>query len=467
MKEHYIIMLFASICLLLNACSDCDDYSVAEPNNVIEDTSLHTVKMNFICAVKGYDDGLSKSKAASYSWNDGDKVFITFYNGVNKISGEAIYDKSSGWTVYYNGNLASGNDLKCETRYFVNAAFSSSSLVSLTSDSEIYEDVNAHYTYNNGTLAVQSILSPKTGRIRFTGTPNETIHITGITVYTAFVPTTNSFSISNVEITTTITSNKSTPYIYGFIADTDRKISLICANSAYSRTCSEKILKAGESGYMSVPTGSSHYNWENGIYVNAKGVNFKMIPVVGYSEGYFLIGETEVTKELFYSVNGGVSSSQLPVYNLSYKEINAWINKLNSCTKLNFSLPTGDQWVYAAKGGDQSQNFVYSGSNTADDVAWYSGNTDHIQNVKTKAPNELGIFDMSGNVSELTSTIDTISMTISDGIIYQITKGRRLMGGSYLSKEDGITSKSSGYRPLDLDSQNMPSSGFRLILMLD
>lgn len=70
-------------------------------------------------------------------------------------------------------------------------------------------------------------------------------------------------------------------------------------------------------------------------------------------------------------------------------------------TKLKFRLPTEIEWEYAAKGGNKSQNFKFSGSDVLNDVAWYeenSGNTPHL--VGTKNPNELGLYDMSGNVWE-------------------------------------------------------------------
>ena len=72
---------------------------------------------------------------------------------------------------------------------------------------------------------------------------------------------------------------------------------------------------------------------------------------------------------------------------------------MNNLTGKNFRLPTEAEWEYAARGGNESQGYKYSGSNTIDNVAWYGGNSG-THNVKTKSPNELGIYDMSGNVFE-------------------------------------------------------------------
>ena len=401
-------LMMTGFCFIIGACSD-DDFIEHEQVQPTDESTIHTIPMEFIGNVVGFDQSSNQARiqtraTTSSSWSNGDKIYITFYNGSTIVPGEATYNSSSGWSVSYDGNLATGTNLKCEARYFVNATFSSSSLVSLNSNSEIYEDVNGTYAYSNGSLTVQATLSPKTGRIRFTGTSGAKIYTTGISVYTTFAPAINTFSSSNAMITSTVASNGSTPYIYGVFSDTDRNIGLVGSDFAYTRTCTSDMLKTGESGYMAIPSESAHNNWRSGLYVKASGVEFKMIPVAGYSGGFFLIGETEVTEALYNSVNGTTSSSQLPRSNISYFDIKNFIVKVNNTTKLNFSLPTGAQWEYAAKGGNKSQGYTFSGSNTPGDVAWYSANTTAKQNVKTKAPNELGIYDMSGNVAEMTSS---------------------------------------------------------------
>jgi hypothetical protein len=313
--------------------------------------------------------------------------------------------------------------------------------VSLNSNSEIYEDKSGTYTYNNGSLTVQASLSPKTGRIRFTGTADTKIYTTGISVYTTFSPAINTFSTSNAMITSTVASNGSTPYIYGEFSDADRNLGLVGSDYAFTRTCTEEMLKIGESGYMAIPSDASHNNWRSGLYVKASGVEFKMIPVAGYTGGFFLIGETEVTEALYNSVNGKTSSSTLPQTNITVSGAKSAIEKINNETKLNFALPSGEQWLYAAKGGKNSQNYTYSGSNTPGDVAWYAANASSKQKVKTKAPNELGIYDMSGNVAEMTS-------------------GNYAYGGDYTSSSTYITN-TSNYT--FYSSSN--SVGFRMILV--
>ena len=154
------------------------------------------------------------------------------------------------------------------------------------------------------------------------------------------------------------------------------------------------------------------------------GVEFTMVAVEGGTfqmgsengEGYerpvhqvtlssFSIGETEVTQELWEAVMGSNPSSykgsKLPVEQVSWNDCQTFITKLNQLTGQSFRLPTEAEWEYAARGGNQSKGYLYAGSNTLDEVAWYGSNSSSkTHDVATKSPNELGLYDMSGNVWE-------------------------------------------------------------------
>ena len=164
------------------------------------------------------------------------------------------------------------------------------------------------------------------------------------------------------------------------------------------------------------------------VVVNAftvNGVSFNMIKVEGgtfqmggdgeydgkpihqvtLTNDYY-IGETEVTQELWTAVMGSnpshfTSSNQLPVEKASWDDCQTFITKLNALTGKTFRLPTEAEWEFAARGGNASQGYTYSGSNNLDEVAWSGGNSSSkTHEVATKAPNELGLYDMSGNVRE-------------------------------------------------------------------
>ena len=166
-----------------------------------------------------------------------------------------------------------------------------------------------------------------------------------------------------------------------------------------------------------------------------KGVSFKMVAVDGgtfqmgatseqqnaeYNEkpvhsvtlSSYYIGETEVTQELWQAVMGSnpssfTGNSQRPVEEVSWHDCQTFVNKLNDLlvgqlpAGRRFRLPTEAEWEYAARGGNRSRGTQYSGSSSIGDVAWYDDNSGSITHpVKGKRPNELGLYDMTGNVWE-------------------------------------------------------------------
>lgn len=192
--------------------------------------------------------------------------------------------------------------------------------------------------------------------------------------------------------------------------------------------CSNQVKHAAAKGERTATVVETDTN----LIVTIDDVTFKMIRVekgsfqMGSNDGYdrekpihqvmldsFYIGETEVTQELWEAVMGSNPSefkgSKRPVENVSWNNCQSFIAKLNELTGKAFRLPTEAEWEFAARGGNKSRGFIYSGSNTIDEVAWYYHNSydkgesspDYgTHEVGIKIPNELGIYDMSGNVYE-------------------------------------------------------------------
>ena len=120
--------------------------------------------------------------------------------------------------------------------------------------------------------------------------------------------------------------------------------------------------------------------------------------------GYY-IGEFEVTQKLWKAVMGNnpalFKGDNRPIEMVSWMDCQEFIKKLNALTGLKFRLPTEAEWEYAARGGAKSKGYKFSGSNEAGNVAWCEDNSDkQSHDVGQKQPNELGIYDMCGNVWE-------------------------------------------------------------------
>ena len=169
----------------------------------------------------------------------------------------------------------------------------------------------------------------------------------------------------------------------------------------------------------------------------------------------YCIGQTEVTQALWQAVMGSnpsyfssrknyATNLQRPVECVSWNDCQTFITKLNQLTGRTFRLPTEAEWEFAARGGNQSQGYKYSGSNNPDDVAlyWFSIPTEVVdkagygpQTVATKAPNELGLYDMSGNVWEWCQDwYDAYSSDAQTNPVGPSTGYNRVMrGGSWLN----------------------------------
>ncbi len=204
-------------------------------------------------------------------------------------------------------------------------------------------------------------------------------------------------------------------------------------------------------------------------------------PVHSVTLSDYYIGKFEVTQELWEKVMGttiqqqrdkankdwslcGVGSDY-PMYYVNWHEAQEFCTKLSQLTGRKYALPTEAQWEYAARGGVKSRGYKYSGSNTIGNVAWYSDNSSSSTHpVATKQPNELGLYDMSGNVWEWCSDWKDYYSSESQSNPTGPSTGsyRVLRGGSWC--HDARLCRVS-YRNINFPSRRHGSYGFRVVLL--
>lgn len=188
--------------------------------------------------------------------------------------------------------------------------------------------------------------------------------------------------------------------------------------------------------------------------------------------GDFYICTTQVTQELWNAIIGNnpskIKDKNLPVTNVSWNDCQDFIKRLNDITGMKFRLPTEAEWEFAARGGQTGKlnGYKYSGSNTITNIMWYSKNSgNRPHEVSSKQSNELGLFDMSGNVWEWCSdwyaSYDTSLSFNPKGPINGIEKVCR--GGSFMSeaKECRVS-----IREKDLPNEISEDVGFRIVLSI-
>jgi len=255
---------------------------------------------------------------------------------------------------------------------------------------------------------------------------------------------------------------------------------------------------------------SPKFDYLNNRNFNIGNVNFEMVFVVGgtFTMGCtsnisdcfhnekpfhsvtlsdFYLGKFQVTQELWKKVMGTDVQQQrdlgnpewelcgegdlLPMYYINYDECVDFCNKLNSLLAkqlpegYKFAIPTEAQWEYAARGGKKSKGYSYSGGDNLDKVAWYDRNSkDQVREVGTKKKNELGIYDMTGNVWEwCRDWLGTYTAKPStDPTGPKSGNYRVLRGGSWRTLTDGCRlSHRFAVRPYE----RTRSYGLRLVLV--
>ena len=214
-------------------------------------------------------------------------------------------------------------------------------------------------------------------------------------------------------------------------------------------------VEAGTFAMGATPEMKDPFNWE------------KPVHQVTQTNDYY-IGKYEVTQALWQAVMGNNPSNfkgeNLPIENVSWNDCQEFISKLNRITGKTFRLPTEAEWEYAARGGNKSRGYQYSGSSNLSDVAWYWVNSDSKTHaVGSKQANELGIYDMSGNVLEwcqdwygFYSSSSQLNPTGATSGSYRMSRGGSWNNGARLCR--------SSYRDSSTPDDRYYNLGLRLVL---
>jgi formylglycine-generating enzyme required for sulfatase activity len=185
----------------------------------------------------------------------------------------------------------------------------------------------------------------------------------------------------------------------------------------------------------------------------------------------FVICKYEVTQRLWMQVMGSNPSrhkgcDDCPVENVTWRSIRQFLKRLNTLTGRHYRLPTEAEWEYAASGGEKSKGYTYSGSNDPAEVGWYKPNADNMTHpVGQKKPNELGLYDMCGNVWEICSDwyhpgyykrSTAVNPKNTHPGLYRVVRG-----GSWRSGPERCYNKARNRNIMD---HHISNGGFRLIL---
>lgn len=441
----WLLALCAALGLLLSSCNRMEPAPSPDADAPAE--------LVFSGSIDRWDLALTKAEGTEAPWANGTAIFCTLKSGDNTLMLRFMYDAvADRWTMarvvqYTNGftwDSVSASELtpfssgtcgcfcfEAKDGNYVSYAWTENDdnrpYVSIYSCA-VYGDKDAVYSVADGQITIRAHLVPLTGRIRlsapdgWTGNWNGSLY--GIRHIDRFDLFTAELSYSTSPIGSFSMSDDSYETVYGLFANPEYKTLgaftyLQNVGSAYfERVFTEDVLAPGLSCTEHMPSRVNHNEWyqyDDYLYpyytVSMKYVvpgTFQMggedagpVHQVTLTKGYYL-SNTEITRSMWYYVMGSPLSyngSDLPVTGKTWDEVQEFIAALNAKSGYTFRLPTEAEWEYAARGGQSSNGYKYSGSNKCSDVAVRDG-SGNVTAVQTKSQNEWGFYDMSGNASE-------------------------------------------------------------------
>ena len=418
--------IWALSLLFLAFLPACDRVELPE----VDSEETHSCVMYLNGGVQGFGNGTKA--AGSFTFSGSNRIYVRLEMGSKVILGMATYDEgTASWTFTYNGSL-SGAEKGTAKAYLFEKTFTPQAFwVECSYKTPIYEDLKATFEVTDAAVTLSANLVPMTGRISLVhdldeGYGRSVDQLSGISYYKRFSLTDFTFETSSNTITDWF-SRGGDEYIYGFFTNASDPSLCYYNGDYYYQHFPTTVFQKGQSGYVNHPnyssTGWTRYNGGRDFYLSGiNGSAYKYLRVNYVPAGSFLMGSTEdedsqpvhsvtlshyyigryeVSQGEWYNVMGEPSdwaNSVAPANWRSYEEIQEFITKLNEKTGYLFRLPTEAEWEFAARGGIYSHGYRFSGSDTYSDV----GNPDDYA-IGTKNANELGLYDMTGDVAELCS----------------------------------------------------------------
>ena len=231
---------------------------------IIDDLAQETgiSSLIFEATIKSFDSPTS-TRSVDYDWPDNSNVYLIFVDGESRIDGKAVYNKTEElWTLHYNGILHVGGSGVCYAYYFENSEKADvSEIIELDYSIPVYSDSEGVYSRNSDGVKVSISLTPASGRIKFKGDVGKEVKVSGLETFSGYDPINGKLSNKSISLSLRTGQNGFTPYIYSSFPSGSRAMTLAYDNYSFATECNVEVLKAGESGYMQIPTAEQHNGW--------------------------------------------------------------------------------------------------------------------------------------------------------------------------------------------------------------
>lgn len=407
-KKNIFIVLSLALSMLISLTACTSDDSMSEPKVVKMENGFYVQDVDFICEAPGYDQGTTR--AVTYNWNNGATILARFKSGSSYYQGFLVLG-SNGWVMYstseFNSQSRSGT---CELYYFQqedgdyyhinldtqcfdvynNGSFVRSTDIKLTESTldlsdqtAVYTTTTATYSTTETTYTIKATLTPYFWRMRFNGTNGTSITMPGndndIKYCSAFNWSSSAISFTKAAKDVSLTvSGSYTPYIYGEFKNpsSNNNITVKNGNDTYTRSFNGSNLKAGTSGYFTIPTASNYSS--NGWKKESGGVLFEE-PYCGWATSLSTV--QAVVASMGYTTNYNTESSYL-MCSAKNQEVAIYYNFEKE------RLDYVDIWFYESEATvsdvrnylSSTLNYTYIGSNTANDgtLLYYYDSPDKV-----------------------------------------------------------------------------------------